>query len=398
MRKLLGTIILVLITIAIIAGIYMKQDNIKTDKNTNQTAIQATEQKEEKDSQKLLESEKKYSMTNGGRFAKVGDIAVYCDFENNIYKFNLKEKTGEKVYTPEDGLGYMYFDGENIYYMPYYYRGRGIYKLSLDGSAQKIYDGASLQLVLTDEKIYFIKQIGYDDMNQKPQGDLCVMNKDGSGVTTLISNVRNYFRIENNKIYYTDNNTKGVFVAGIDGQNSQELATGRTLIMDVNSSSLTYIDYASGESLGLVDLNSGNVKILGRFGGSLKTEDGEIYVYTRKVYNKTENTNNEEVSYIDANLVIDRQFTFMTIDSNNNVEEGWKKDNIMSNRYVCDNYLYTDENKRIDIGSGEEQDIGLSNASYTSYINGIAYTIMNQAEYLKITDLDTLESEEIQIL
>ena len=398
MRKLLGTIILVLITIAIIAGIYMKQDNIKTDKNTNQTAIQATEQKEEKDSQKLLESEKKYSMTNGGRFAKVGDIAVYCDFENNIYKFNLKEKTGEKVYTPEDGLGYMYFDGENIYYMPYYYRGRGIYKLSLDGSAQKIYDGASLQLVLTDEKIYFIKQIGYDDMNQKPQGDLCVMNKDGSGVTTLISNVRNYFRIENNKIYYTDNNTKGVFVADIDGQNSQELATGRTLIMDVNSSSLTYIDYASGESLGLVDLNSGNVKILGRFGGSLKTEDGEIYVYTRKVYNKTENTNNEEVSYIDANLVIDRQFTFMTIDSNNNVEEGWKKDNIMSNRYVCDNYLYTDENKRIDIGSGEEQDIGLSNASYTSYINGIAYTIMNQAEYLKITDLDTLESEEIQIL
>lgn len=398
MRKLLGTIILVLITIAIIAGIYMKQDNVKTDKNTNQTAIQATEQKEEKDSQKLLESEKKYSMTNGGRFAKVGDIAVYCDFENNIYKFNLKEKTGEKVYTPEDGLGYMYFDGENIYYMPYYYRGRGIYKLSLDGSAQKIYDGASLQLVLTDEKIYFIKQIGYDDMNQKPQGDLCVMNKDGSGVTTLISNVRNYFRIENNKIYYTDNNTKGVFVAGIDGQNSQELATGRTLIMDVNSSSLTYIDYASGESLGLVDLNSGNVKILGRFGGSLKTEDGEIYVYTRKVYNKTENTNNDEVSYIDANLVIERQFTFMTIDSNNNVEEGWKKDNIMSNRYVCDNYLYTDENKRIDIRSGEEQDIGLSNASYTSYINGIAYTIMNQAEYLKITDLDTLESEEIQIL
>ena len=195
MRKLLGTIILVLITIAIIAGIYMKQDNIKTDKNTNQTAIQATEQKEEKDSQKLLESEKKYSMTNGGRFAKVGDIAVYCDFENNIYKFNLKEKTGEKIYTPEDGLGYMYFDGENIYYMPYYYRGRGIYKLSLDGSAEKIYDGASLQLILTDEKIYFIKQIGYDDMNQKPQGDLCVMNKDGSGITTLISNVRNYFRI-----------------------------------------------------------------------------------------------------------------------------------------------------------------------------------------------------------
>lgn len=398
MRKLLGTIILVLITIAIIAGIYMKQDNVKTDKNTNQTAIQATEQKEEKDSQKLLESEKKYSMTNGERFAKVGDIAVYCDFENNIYKFNLKEKTGEKIYTPEDGLGYMYFDGENIYYMPYYYRGRGIYKLSLDGSAQKIYDGASLQLVLTDEKIYFIKQIGYDDMNQKPQGDLCVMNKDGSGVTTLISNVRNYFRIENNKIYYTDNNTKGVFVADIDGKNSQELATGRTLIMDVNSSSLTYIDYASGESLGLVDLNSGNVKILGRFGGSLKTEDGEIYVYTRKVYNKTENTNNDEVSYIDANLVIERQFTFMTIDSNNNVEEGWKKDNIMSNRYVCDNYLYTDENKRIDIRNGEEQDIGLSNASYTSYINGIAYTIMNQAEYLKITDLDTLESEEIQIL
>ena len=398
MRKLLGTIILVLITIAIIAGIYMKQDNIKTDKNTNQTAIQATEQKEEKDSQKLLESEKKYSMTNGGRFAKVGDIAVYCDFENNIYKFNLKEKTGEKIYTPEDGLGYMYFDGENIYYMPYYYRGRGIYKLSLDGSVEKIYDGASLQLILTDEKIYFVKQIGYDDINQKPQGDLCVMNKDGSGVTTLISNVRNYFRIENNKIYYTDSNTKGVFVADIDGKNSRELATGRTVVMNVNSNSLTYIDYAKGESLGLVDLNSGNVKILGRFGSSLKTEDGEIYVYTRKVYDKTENTNNEEVSNIDENLVIESKFTFMTIDSNNNVEERWKKDGIMSNRYVCNNYLYTDENKRIDIRSGEEQDIGLSNASYTSYINGIAYTIMNDAEYLKITNLDTLESEEIQIL
>ena len=56
---------------------------------------------------------------------------------------------------------------------------------------------------LTDDEIYFIDQIGFDDMNQTPQGNLCIIDKDGQNKQTLIDIVKNYFKIQGDYIYYT---------------------------------------------------------------------------------------------------------------------------------------------------------------------------------------------------
>ena len=50
-------------------------------------------------------------------------------------------------------------------------------------------------------KIYFVNQIGFDTINQNPQGTLCSMEKDGTQITNIAENVKNYFYINNNKIY-----------------------------------------------------------------------------------------------------------------------------------------------------------------------------------------------------
>ena len=45
--------------------------------------------------------------------------------------------------------------------MPNHYTGQGIYKIDLQGNVKQIYEGESLQLWLTEDKIYFVKQNGF---------------------------------------------------------------------------------------------------------------------------------------------------------------------------------------------------------------------------------------------
>ena len=398
MKKVVFVIFIILVIVGVIIGGYViyQEQNKRQSQESTEISIQNSKN-QEIETEKQLENEKKYSQSKGGHFAKVGNIIIYVDFDNNIYKIDTKEKIGRKLYTPEKGINFMYFDGEFIYYMPYYYRGRGIYKLSLDGKVEKIFEGASLQLLITEEKIYFTNQKGFDDMNQNPQGDLCVMNKDGSEVVTLIPNVRNHFKINQDKIYYTDNNTKGVFVADLDGQNRQHLASGRTSILSLNNDSLTYVDFNDGEAINLINLHDNSRKTLGRFGGSVATEENEIYAYTRKVYEKTKSDGSEKVMDLDENRVIENAMTFMKIDSENNLEELWKSEQVTSASYIYHNYMYVygnGETQRINLDSKETEKMDFGSSSY---LNGTSYSIMGNTTYLRITNLDTLEKEDIPI-
>lgn len=148
-----------------------------------------------------VSDEKDYSMHSGELFAKNGNILIYADKQSGIYMVDTETNTS-KLLVKCNSVQKLYFDGTYIYYMPYYYMGRGIYRANLEGKVEKICLNSSIQLWVTNDKIYFTDQIGFDDINQTPQGNLCSMDKDGSNIQILVKSIKNYFYIQDQWIYY----------------------------------------------------------------------------------------------------------------------------------------------------------------------------------------------------
>ena len=164
--------ILVLLMIVAIVIVIINPNKIEKTAETHKEIGESTilNQNEVNISKLNEQEEERVSMQEGGTFCKIGNQILFYEGSNkSIYLYNLDEKKINKVVTLQYEVNKMYFDGENIYYVPYYYSGKGIYKVDLQGNVKKIYEGASLQLLLTENEIYFVKQIGYDDFNQNPQ-------------------------------------------------------------------------------------------------------------------------------------------------------------------------------------------------------------------------------------
>ena len=285
---ILGIILAILMIIAIVIVIInpnkvetvnyeasQTNDNLQNENNTIISNINTANNEE------LEKEEKQTSMQKGGTFCKIGTTAVFYEEQNNsIYTSNTEENTTKKIAELPDGAEKIYFDGENIYAIPYYYRGKGIYKIDLEGNITKIYEGASLQIWITENKIYFVNQIGYDSINQNPQGTLCSMEKDGSNITNIAEKIKNYFIINNNKIYYTTQNRK-MYQIDIDGSNEVELTQGRKFVLTVDDNYLTYIDYAEQEAKHILNLETKEDILVGYF-GEVKTYAGKTYINIRK--------------------------------------------------------------------------------------------------------------------
>ena len=183
---ILGIILAILMIIAIVIVIVNPNKEDKTAKITQNIQGETNIQKQSDSNEKNIndEEEKNTSMNTGGKFCKIDNkIVFYEDINKSIYLYNVDENKTTKLATVEDSIDKMYFDGENIYYVPSYYMGKGIYSVDLQGNTKKIYDGSSLQLWIDGDKIYFVKQIGYDQINGNPQGTLSVMDKDGTNIT-----------------------------------------------------------------------------------------------------------------------------------------------------------------------------------------------------------------------
>ena len=230
---ILSIILFILLIIALVMAII----NPQKTKDTSSIEKQQNIEKEEvaNNSNKNTETnkleEKTKSMQSGNTFCKIeGTIIYYQDSDKGIYIQKENDNQFTKLATIENGLEKMYFDGTSIYYMPNYYNDKGIYKVDLQGNTQKISENSSLQLYITDDKIYFVKQIGYDDYNKNPQGTLCVMDKDGSNLIELAQNIKNDFFISNGKIYYTTQ-TREMYQIDLDGTNKINLAKGRKFVI-----------------------------------------------------------------------------------------------------------------------------------------------------------------------
>ena len=368
-------IVLVLIALGIFAYINRNQ-NIEQPQQTEQKDIQEPQEKEEVT----------YSMTNGDDFVKIDNIIAYLNPLDVNYLNIYNIETGEAIVveTPK-ALSKIYFDGENIYGVPNHYTGQGIYKIDLQGNVKQIYEGESLQLWLTEDKIYFVKQNGFDQINQIPQGDLCLMDKDGGNITTIIPNTRNYFKIKQDKIYYSNMETKGLYVADLNGENSKELAKGRITISAVTNDYIIYLDFADEEKYHVLYLSDMTNHEVGRFGNCYIRQD-EAYLFTRKLTGEDNNVENK--------------LSIFKIDSKNKEEKQiyTYKSGLSYLTYVYQNKAYIDdvEMQRVDLESGEIE--GTVKTGY--YLDGYCYELTRKDDLITdiwIYNLETLEEKNITL-
>lgn len=379
---ILGIILTILMIIAIAIVIInpnkVETVNYATNQDENNSEKTAILNSNKANNEKLEKEEKQISMQQGETFCKIGTTAVFYEEENkSIYTYNTDEKTTKKLAEVPNGAEKIYFDGENIYTIPSYYDGKGIYKIDLSGTVTKIYEGSSLQLWITDNKIYFVNQIGYDSINQNPQGTLCSMDKDGTNITNIAEKIKNYFVINNDKIYYTTQNRK-MYQINIDGTEQTELAQGRKFILTINDKYLTYIDYAEQEAKHILNLETKEDVLVGYF-GEVKTYAGNTYINIRKRLDDGS---------------IDEKYTLFEVKEDGTANEiGQYADFGTDLNYIINDKAYisnqNDGTSTINLKDGEKQKTeDYDNCKY--YLGGYGYKIDD-------SNLDDIKVERIEL-
>lgn len=379
---ILGIILTILMIIAIAIVIINPNKvatvNYATNQDENNSEKTAILNSNKANNEKLEKEEKQISMQQGETFCKIGTTAVFYEEENkSIYTYNTDEKTTKKLAEVPNGAEKIYFDGENIYTIPSYYKGKGIYKIDLSGTVTKIYEGSSLQLWITDNKIYFVNQIGYDSINQNPQGTLCSMDKDGTNITNIAEKIKNYFIVNNNKIYYTTQNRK-MYQINIDGTEQTELAQGRKFILTINDKYLTYIDYAEQEAKHILNLETKEDVLVGYF-GEVKTYAGNTYINIRKRLDDGS---------------IDEKYTLFEVKEDGTANEiGQYADFGTDLNYIINDKAYisnqNDGTSTINLKDGEKQKTeDYDNCKY--YLGGYGYKIDD-------SNLDDIKVERIEL-
>lgn len=379
---ILGIILTILMIIAIAIVIINPNKvatvNYATNQDENNSEKTAILNSNKANNEKVEKEEKQISMQQGETFCKIGTTAVFYEEENkSIYTYNTDEKTTKKLAEVPNGAEKIYFDGENIYTIPSYYDGKGIYKIDLSGTVTKIYEGSSLQLWITDNKIYFVNQIGYDSINQNPQGTLCSMDKDGTNITNIAEKIKNYFVINNDKIYYTTQNRK-MYQINIDGTEQTELAQGRKFILTINDKYLTYIDYAEQEAKHILNLETKEDVLVGYF-GEVKTYAGNTYINIRKRLDDGS---------------IDEKYTLFEVKEDGTANEiGQYADFGTDLNYIINDKAYisnqNDGTSTINLKDGEKQKTeDYDNCKY--YLGGYGYKIDD-------SNLDDIKVERIEL-
>lgn len=383
-KEMLISIVLIVVVVGFYTIRYIVLKNETKDTQSNSTSVQENNNETIliEDNNTYTEEELKQSMQKGDRFAKLGNIIIYAnDYDGSIYMLDLKEKNIKKIYKTENGIDKIYFDGEFVYILPYYYRGKGITKIDLQGNSGKIYEGSSIQLWLQEDKIYFIEQIGYDQINGTPQGNLSVMNKDGSNKKVLIESVKNYFYIVNDTIYYVDQATRSIYSSKIDGTERKEIAKGRNYITSANDKCLTYLDYNDGEKQHIIFLDNNKNIELGRFGNAYNSTN-ETYIYTRNL--------------IGENNKIENEYTLYKVDfSNHSVCSLLKNETPMEFlTYIFDDYAYFrggSKMHRINLANINSEKVDLD-IGYSYFINGKSYCIKSNEGIITELDIFSLEN------
>lgn len=369
----LGIILVILMIIAIVIVIKNPNKIETTAEVTTNKQNETNISKEPSNSEKInKQEEKEISMQEGGTFCKIeNQIVFYNEANKSIYLYNTNENKTNKLATLENSIDKIYFDGQNVFCIPNYYKGKGIYKVDLSGNIQKIYEDSTLQLWITEDKIYFVKQIGYDSYNQNPQGTICVMDKDGNNIVELATNVKNYFFIQDDKIYYTTQDRK-MYSINADGTNAENLAQGRKFVIATNQKYIVYVDYANQEAKHILNLETKEDSIIGYY-GQAKRIQGKIYVNARKRLD-------------DGSIEAD--YTLFEIKEDGTAQEYSKIEGMESSlKYVSNNkaYIYKDEEIYIINLENNEKEDSQEYKDYKYFLGEYGYKIdASNEEEIKI--------------
>ena len=370
----LGSILLILIIVMIIVLVTKKDDEVIKD-STELTGAEVGQTLSTSDTTNKEDIKK--SMQEGGLICQYEDKVTLAN-GSDIYLIEKNEQKS-KIATLEIEINNMYFDGENIYCLPEYGKGQGIYKVDLQGNIQKIYNDITLQINLTEDSIYFVNQVGYDEINQNPQGSLCKMNKDGSNITEIASSIKNYFYIEDNKIFYTTQDRK-MYSMNLDGTNTELLQEGRKFALGVCNQYLIYIDYANQELTYAYNIETKEETQIGM--------SGEVYEFLGQTYIVTKTTAEN----------LEEQYTISKFDSESGkIEEIYKAKDVGENiLYINkDNIYYKSPSNAINsinIENKQEKNSDLS--INTKFIGNSAYEIEDESN-IKIINLSTNEEKKI---
>lgn len=284
---ILLAILVILMIVAILIGI-LKPNKTEKVSDTSQTIEQNINNNPEKNIQQNEDSKKnnnqeeqRLSMQVGGTFCKIGNhVIFYEDTNKSIYLYNMDNNESNILTTINYNLNKMYFDGTNVYILPDYYSEKKIYKMDLQGNIKEIYNGSSLQLWITDNKIYFVNQVGFDDYNKNPQGTICAMDKDGTNIVEIAKSIKNYFYIQNNNIYYTTQDRK-LNVINKDGTNQTTMAEGRKFVTCISEKYLLYVDYSNQEEQHILNLQTNADQIIG-YNAKIEDYKGTRYISVRE--------------------------------------------------------------------------------------------------------------------
>lgn len=203
------------------------------------------------------------------------------------------------------------------------------------------------------------------------------MDKDGTNITNIAEKIKNYFVINNDKIYYTTQNRK-MYQINIDGTEQTELAQGRKFILTINDKYLTYIDYAEQEAKHILNLETKEDVLVGYF-GEVKTYAGNTYINIRKRLDDGS---------------IDEKYTLFEVKEDGTANEiGQYADFGTDLNYIINDKAYisnqNDGTSTINLKDGEKQKTeDYDNCKY--YLGGYGYKIDD-------SNLDDIKVERIEL-
>lgn len=333
---ILGIIMIIAISIMIINP--NKIQKISEEKTNNQENKSPVYQDEIIDEELLNKQEEvDYSMHIGGDICKIDNQIVFYEKQSKTIYYYINDLCTMpilpfKVITLEENMEQIYFDGQYIYTFPDYHSGKGIYKIDLNGNIQKIYEDYASQIYLTEDKIYFVKQIGYDEFNKNPQGTICVMDKNGENVVELAQEIKNHFFMNDGKIYYTTQDRK-LCVMDSDGSSSEVLEQGRKFVIGVSDKYLLYVDYSDKEAKHILNLETKEDAIIG-YSGTNGIYQCKNYLMCRKAQDDG---------------ALETEFTVFEIRNDGTVREITKVSDIeVKLKYVKDDKIYLDDEEYSD--------------------------------------------------
>lgn len=376
--NILLAIILVILMVVAIVIVIINPNKLEETVEPTQNIIEKEEKVVTNVNKQNEQEEQQFSMEQGGTFCKVGNkITFYEEKDKSIYLYNLENNEIKKLTTIDYIFNKMYFDGENVYILPDFHSSKGIYKLNLEGEINKIYEGSSLQLHITKNEIYFVNQIGYDQFNKNPQGTICVMKKDGSELKEIAQNAKNYFYVQNDKIYYTTQDRK-LNVVNKDGTNLENLEEGRKFVTFMSEKYLLYIDYANQEAEHILNIETKEDKIIGYY-ATTKQFQGKKYINIRKRLDDGS---------------IEQDYTLFELKEDGSITEIGKIFNSeVELKYIANNkaYLYTNQ-EGIDVISLEnaqlENSENYKDCDY--FLGGFGYKVEN-------SDLNSIKIEKVEL-